>query len=553
MSLVVHQVRACSGRARPSASSTTTTAVAAAQAPHNDNDNGGHNNDNEQEDPMDVDTEPPFFSSSATAATSTTDSTTATALSTPPRRRNGNRVVPSTAACYETPASSANASSLRRRRLAQKQQQQQQQRRTTFQSQEIVLDTSQDEDDDGDNNNGGSGGVLQVGEIIDLVEDSPVAAATMTTTAAGPQNIHDNHNNDAWACPQCTLLNANTERMCAACNYHNRHIVRPPDPMRRGECLIDSTSGGAGGAGSPLRYVGGGALFGSLLGAAVSAHNGRPIFSGAAEGALGGAVGGAFLQDWMGTTGGGGGSSGTSSFSNGNNNNNNNNNNIAQARTSGAMGMAGYPSMSTSSRDNSGSAASRRQQQPRSSYRVVQQQGPNGSTTTIITGGRDATRIVRTGGAVVRQQHPNANTIGTQGINDPLMSLMLHSFLQEQQGGGGMGRAAVAAAMGGGQNNVDGMSYEQLLQAFGDGTDNLGAQEGHIQQLPTHKLDNPTSDLPEDARQCLICLEDFEKGDVRKTLPCLHGFHEACADKWLRTNGSCPICKHKITGTNSTN
>ncbi|OEU15048.1 hypothetical protein FRACYDRAFT_186797 [Fragilariopsis cylindrus CCMP1102] len=95
------------------------------------------------------------------------------------------------------------------------------------------------------------------------------------------------------------------------------------------------------------------------------------------------------------------------------------------------------------------------------------------------------------------------------------------------------------------------MNYEQLLNAFGDGTENLGADEGDIRQLPTHILkDDPLkgpSALPEDARQCLICLEDFAKGERRSILPCLHGFHTNCSTKWLRTNGSCPICKHRIS------
>jgi E3 ubiquitin-protein ligase SDIR1 len=52
--------------------------------------------------------------------------------------------------------------------------------------------------------------------------------------------------------------------------------------------------------------------------------------------------------------------------------------------------------------------------------------------------------------------------------------------------------------------------------------------------------------LPPAVRECSICLDAFVVGCSRKTLPCLHGFHEECIDRWLRTNGSCPICKHTV-------
>jgi hypothetical protein len=92
----------------------------------------------------------------------------------------------------------------------------------------------------------------------------------------------------------------------------------------------------------------------------------------------------------------------------------------------------------------------------------------------------------------------------------------------------------------------DGMSYDQLLQAFGNGTENMGASDGDLQQLPISTVVDPDKDLPENLRTCNICLEDFAAGDERRTLPCLHGYHKECSDKWLKTNASCPVCKHSI-------
>jgi hypothetical protein len=98
-----------------------------------------------------------------------------------------------------------------------------------------------------------------------------------------------------------------------------------------------------------------------------------------------------------------------------------------------------------------------------------------------------------------------------------------------------------------GDNNVDNMSYEQLLQRFGDGSENRGATTETISSLPTSIVNDP-SQLPEDKRQCCICLEDFSHGDGRTSLPCLHGFHTDCVNKWLKSNGSCPICKSSVKG-----
>jgi Zn-finger in Ran binding protein and others len=48
-----------------------------------------------------------------------------------------------------------------------------------------------------------------------------------------------------------------------------------------------------------------------------------------------------------------------------------------------------------------------------------------------------------------------------------------------------------------GTGNTDGMNYEQLLQAYGDGTENMGASDHDIQQLPVSKVIDPDKDLPE--------------------------------------------------------
>lgn len=123
--------------------------------------------------------------------------------------------------------------------------------------------------------------------------------------------------------------------------------------------------------------------------------------------------------------------------------------------------------------------------------------------------------------------------------------LLQQSMMANMMGQGGLGGgqghwfgANGAAAGGGGA-----MNYEQLLQMFGDGTENLGAADHQIEALPTATVTSPDHSKG----QCSICLQEFGVGDSFKTLPCLHcDFHTSCIDQWLKTNASCPVCKHRL-------
>ena len=47
-------------------------------------------------------------------------------------------------------------------------------------------------------------------------------------------------------------------------------------------------------------------------------------------------------------------------------------------------------------------------------------------------------------------------------------------------------------------------------------------------------------------RECMICLEEYAEGDDLKTLPCLHYFHTACIDTWLKAHRECCVCKTPV-------
>lgn len=53
------------------------------------------------------------------------------------------------------------------------------------------------------------------------------------------------------------------------------------------------------------------------------------------------------------------------------------------------------------------------------------------------------------------------------------------------------------------------------------------------------------------AEECAVCLENFQRDTNLRILPCLHRFHESCADRWFAETRTCPVCKNDIcAGTN---
>ncbi|KAK8481442.1 hypothetical protein V6N13_068794 [Hibiscus sabdariffa] len=45
---------------------------------------------------------------------------------------------------------------------------------------------------------------------------------------------------------------------------------------------------------------------------------------------------------------------------------------------------------------------------------------------------------------------------------------------------------------------------------------------------------------------CLICLNQLEVGFEASRMPCSHGFHCDCIQKWLRQSHYCPICRFEM-------
>lgn len=68
-----------------------------------------------------------------------------------------------------------------------------------------------------------------------------------------------------------------------------------------------------------------------------------------------------------------------------------------------------------------------------------------------------------------------------------------------------------------------------------------GLDPSSVRLLP---LVSYNRDAKKQTYECVICLCEFEEGEVVKMIPyCRHVFHPGCVDTWLVFHVSCPLCR----------
>jgi len=75
------------------------------------------------------------------------------------------------------------------------------------------------------------------------------------------------------------------------------------------------------------------------------------------------------------------------------------------------------------------------------------------------------------------------------------------------------------------------------------------APEDVVSKLPREVLTVGSATLQQD---CAVCKEQFKletedpDEQIVVTLPCKHPFHEPCIIPWLKSSGTCPVCRHAL-------
>ncbi|CAG9331181.1 unnamed protein product [Blepharisma stoltei] len=100
--------------------------------------------------------------------------------------------------------------------------------------------------------------------------------------------------------------------------------------------------------------------------------------------------------------------------------------------------------------------------------------------------------------------------------------------------------------------------YIRILQQDQWRENNNGITSEQLNSLPEEKwpgflyqLDNSSPELLQFKRikkECAVCLQELEKDEIVRELPCKHFFHKSCIDRWLKTKPSCPLDKKPVVG-----
>ena len=87
-------------------------------------------------------------------------------------------------------------------------------------------------------------------------------------------------------------------------------------------------------------------------------------------------------------------------------------------------------------------------------------------------------------------------------------------------------------------------------------SNNLGNNESFVEEnnfnsdsIPDSILED-VSELNDENKMCLICLEEYKNNDIIKKLPCNHIFHSECLKIWLSQKATCPICRKDLRQNN---
>lgn len=76
-----------------------------------------------------------------------------------------------------------------------------------------------------------------------------------------------------------------------------------------------------------------------------------------------------------------------------------------------------------------------------------------------------------------------------------------------------------------------------------------GVEDKVLESIPVlaYKTVQGRGLLRVDHTECVVCLGEFEEGEVIRLLPnCRHAFHVQCIDEWFFSHSSCPVCRSPL-------
>lgn len=138
-------------------------------------------------------------------------------------------------------------------------------------------------------------------------------------------------------------------------------------------------------------------------------------------------------------------------------------------------------------------------------------------------------------------------------ITGPLMAQYLMALLGQRDPTNslfGSGDPATQGRMGDYVFNQE--ALDQIISQIMENSNThrpVPATEEIVSNLPREVLEQNSPTLNKD---CAICKDQFKletedpDEQVILTLPCNHPFHEPCILPWLKSSGTCPVCRHAL-------
>ncbi|KAG7099722.1 hypothetical protein E1B28_001539 [Marasmius oreades] len=218
------------------------------------------------------------------------------------------------------------------------------------------------------------------------------------------------------------------------------------------------------------------------------------------------------------------------------------------------MLLQGLMNRSPQERAHSPSSTPRQETSPSSSFSFQFHTTANGGTRTFTLGG-PRTLVGGNGGGFGRvpamSDGPDRDN-GAPGINGALMTQYLMAMLGHQGPFPDIlgGDAAERGRMGDYVFNQE--ALDQIITQLMENSNSsrpVPATEEIVDNLPREVLTEGCATLEKD---CAVCKEQFrleteDPGEqVVVTLPCKHPFHESCILPWLKSSGTCPVCRYQL-------
>ncbi|KAF7347594.1 RING-type domain-containing protein [Mycena venus] len=154
-------------------------------------------------------------------------------------------------------------------------------------------------------------------------------------------------------------------------------------------------------------------------------------------------------------------------------------------------------------------------------------------------------------------RRPAAEGPGGPAINGPLMARYLMALLGREHltemFARGMGDGPQPGRMGDYVFNQEGtfqIPLDQIITQLMESSNNsrpVPATEEIMENLPREVLEIGSPTLEKD---CAVCKDQFKLDtddpdeQIVVTLPCKHPFHEPCIMPWLKSSGTCPVCRY---------